>query len=120
MSNYNIEGVKRLSAIRSNIYAFGRLLFREGLLSDVDCDSAADASWSKSSIASFESPKWYLDNKEWQWVPVPKEGLGSTKNLSSVPIDIRLKVKVAVKSKASNSALRSAHRALETSKPTSK
>lgn len=117
VSNYNIEGVKRLGAIRSKIYAFGRLLFREGLLSDVDYDPSADVPWSKSSHnPTFEAPKWYLDYKEWQWVPVPKEGLGSSKNGSNVPIDVRLKVKVAIKSKASSSALRPANRALDASK----
>ena len=122
VSNYNIEGVKRLGFIKNKIYAFGKLLHREGLLSDVDYGVYADASRSKSSHASFESPRWYLDNKEWQWVPVPREGLGLPKNSPTVPIDVRLKVKVkvALKSKASSSALRPANRTVETSKSTSK
>lgn len=95
VSNYDIEGVKRLGSIKNKIYAFGRLLFKEGLL-DVDISS---------SNASVESPRWYLDHKEWQWVPIPKEGLASAKNSSSAPIDVRLKVKVALKSKTSSSAM---------------
>lgn len=110
VSNYDIDGVKRLGSIKNRIYAFGRLLFREGLLLDADYD----ASWSKSSNPSIESPRWYLDYQEWQWVPAPREGLGPYKDLPQVPIDVRYKVKVAVKAKASNSALRSAYRALET------
>jgi len=110
VSNYDIEGVKQLGFIKSRIYAFGRLLFREGLLLDADCDaSPADASWSKSSNPSIESPKWYLDYEEWQWIPVPREGLGLSKPSPTLPIDVRLKVKVSVKNKASNSALRSAY-----------
>jgi hypothetical protein len=120
VSNYNIEGVKRLGFIKNKIYAFGKLLHREGLLLDVDGGAYADTSRSKSSSASFDSPRWYLDHKEWQWVPVPREGLGLSKNSPMVPIDVRLKVKVAVKSKASNSALRSANKAMETSKSTPK
>ena len=110
VSNYDIEGVKRLGFIKNRIYAFGRLLFREGLLLD-----AADYDASPTSTSSVESPKWYLDYNEWQWVPVPKEGLGPYKNSPSVPIDVRFKVKVSVKAKPSSSALRSAYRALETS-----
>ena len=109
VSNYDIEGVKRLGSIKNRIYAFGRLLLREGLLLDAEYDP------SSPSHSSAESPKWYLDYKEWQWVPVPKEGLGPYKNSSTVPIDVRFKVKVPLKSKPSNSALRSAYRALETS-----
>ena len=116
VSNYDIEGVKRLGSIKNRIYAFGRLLFREGLLLDADYDASyTDASSSKSSNSSIESPKWYLDYREWQWLPVPKEGLGSSKNSSTVPGDVKLKVRVSVKTKVSNSALRSAYRALETS-----
>jgi hypothetical protein len=99
VSNYDIEGVKRLGSIKDKIYAFGRLLFREGLL---DVDTPPEGPWSKPN-ASVESPRWYLDYKEWQWVPVPKEGLGSSK--TSAPIDVRLKVKVALKTKTSSSAL---------------
>lgn len=114
MSNYNVEGVRQLGTIKNRIYAFGRLLFREGLLSDAEYDdSSADPSWSRSSHPSVESPKWYLDYNEWQWVPVPKEGLGPYRGLPSVPIDVRLKVKVAVKSRVSSTALRSAYGALE-------
>lgn len=116
VSNYDIEGVKRLGPIKSRIYAFGRLLFREGLLLDADYDdSSADPPSPKSSHSPTESPKWYLDHKEWQWVPVPKEGLGPYKNSPTVPIDVRMKVKVAVKAKASSSALRPGYRAFETS-----
>jgi len=112
VSNYDTQGVRRLGSIKNKIYAFGRLLFREGLL-DVDDASPADP---PSSHSPVESPKWYLDYKEWQWVPVPKEGLGSSKTSPSASIDVRLKVKVALKSKTSNSALGPASRALETSK----
>ena len=120
VSNYDIEGVKRLGSIKNKIYAFGRLLFREGLL-DLDVASPADAPWSKSSShASVESPKWYLDYNEWQWIPVPKEGLGPSKTSASASIDVKLKVKVTLKSKTSNSALGPASRALETPKPKSK
>ena len=112
VTNYDIDGVKRLGFVKSQIYAFGRLLFREGLL---DVDISADAPWSKSPYASIESPKWYLDYKEWQWVPVPKEGLGSV-NATPAPIDVRLKVKVALKAKTSSSALGPAKGASETSK----
>jgi hypothetical protein len=119
VSNYDIQGVKRLGFIKNKIYAFGRLLFREGLL-DVDGASPADAPWSQSSSASAESPKWYLDYKEWQWVPVPKEGLGSPKTSPPAPTDVRLKVKVPLKSKASSSALGPTSRTLETSKSKSK
>ena len=119
VSNYDIHGVKRLGFIKNKIYAFGRLLFKEGLL-DVDDTSPTDASWSQSSSASAESPKWYLDYKEWQWVPVPKEGLSSSKPSPSASIDVRLKVKVALKSKASNSALGPTSRTLEMSKPKSR
>ena len=118
VSNYDIEGVKRLGSIKNKIYAFGRLLFREGLL-DVDVASPADAPWSKSSSnASVESPKWYLDYNEWQWVPVPKEGLGPSS--ASASIDVKLKVKVTLKSKTSNSALGPASRVSETPKSKSK
>lgn len=106
VSNYDIQGVKRLGSIKSKIYALGRLLFREGLLDVRD----ADPSWSKSAI---ESPMWYLDYDRWQWVPVPKDGLGSSKNPLSASIDVRLKVKVPLKSKASNSALGPTNRTLE-------
>ena len=106
-----------LGSIKNKIYAFGRLLFREGLL---DVDVPADAPWSKSLSASVESPRWYLDYKEWQWVPVPKEGLGSSNPSPSTPIDVRLKVKVALKAKTSRSALGPAKRVLETSKSKSK
>ncbi|KAF9647360.1 hypothetical protein BDM02DRAFT_3188026 [Thelephora ganbajun] len=117
VSNYDIEGVRRLGSLKSKIYAFGRLLFREGLLSDLDCDpSSTDPSWSKSSNSSAESPMWYLDYKEWQWVPVPKEGLGSSNNPPSAPIDVRLKVKVALKAKTSSSALGPGSRPFGTSK----
>ena len=112
VTNYDIEGVKRLGFIKSQIYAFGRLLFKEGLL---DVDIPVDAPWSKSPYASIESPRWYLDYKEWQWVPVPKEGLGSSK-ATPAPIDVRLKVKVALKAKTSSSALGPAKGASETSK----
>ena len=114
VSNYDIEGVNRLGSIKSKIYAFGRLLFKEGLL---DVDVSADAPWSKSSNASVESPRWYLDYKEWQWEPVPKEGLGSSNPPPSVPNDARLKVKVALKTKTSNSALGPPRGTLEASKP---
>ena len=105
MSNYDIDGVLQLGSIKNRIYAFGRLLFREGLLLDADYDAS-----STSSNSSIESPKWYLDYQEWQWVPVSKESLGPSKNSPSIP-----KVKVAVKTKASGSALRLVYRALETS-----
>ena len=101
VTNYDIEGVKRLGVIKTQIYAFGRLLFKEGLL---DVDIPADAPWSKSPYASIESPRWYLDHKEWQWVPVPKEGLGPS-NPTPAPIDVRLKVRVPLKAKTSSSAL---------------
>ena len=113
VSNYDIEGVKRLGSIKQKIYAFGRLLFKEGLL-DVDDAVSPDAPWSKSSNASVESPRWYLDYKEWQWVPVPKEGLGSSNTSPSTPIDARLKVKVPLKPKTSSSALGPDSRSLET------
>jgi len=119
VSNYDIQGVKRLGFIKNKIYAFGRLLFREGLL-DVDDASPADAPWSPPSNSSVESPKWYLDYKEWQWVPVPKEGLGSSKVPPPASADVRLKVKVALKSKVSNSALGPTSRAPEKSKSKSK
>ena len=112
VSNYDIQGVKRLGSIKSKIYAFGRLLFREGLLDVHDTDPG----WSKSCI---ESPMWYLDYNHWQWVPVPKEGLGSSKNPPSASIDVRLKVKVPLKSKTSNSALGPANRKLDALKSTS-
>ena len=106
VSNYDIEGVMQLGSMKPRIYAFGRLLFREGLLLDANYDTS-------SSNPSVESPKWYLDYKEWQWVPIPKERLGSYgKNASAAPVDARLKVKVAIKTKVSSSALRSAYRAL--------
>ena len=111
VSNYDIDGVKRLGVIKNKIYAFGRLLFREGLL---DVDPSVDAPWSKSPNPSVESPRWYLDYKEWQWIPVPKEGLGSPNVSSSVPIDVRLKVKVTLKAKTSSSALGPAKRPSET------
>lgn len=117
VSNYDVEGVNRLGSIKNKIYAFGRLLFKEGLL---DVDLPADAPWSKSLSASVESPRWYLDYKEWQWVPVPKEGLGSSKTLPSAPIDVRLKVKVALKAKTSRSALGPTNRMTEAPKSKSK
>ena len=119
VSNYEIEGVKRLGSIKNKIYAFGKILLREGLLLDVGYDdpsSPTDGPQSKSSSPSVESPRWYLDYKRWQWVPVPKEDLGSSKNLPMVPVDGRLKVKVALKAKVSNSALRPANRILESPK----
>ena len=112
VTNYDIEGVKRLGFIKTQIYAFGRLLFKEGLL---DMDISPQTPWSKSLYASVESPRWYLDYKEWQWVPVAKEGLGLP-NTTPAPIDVRLKVKVALKAKTSSSALGPAKRASETSK----
>ena len=115
VSNYDIEGVKKLGTIKNKIYAFGKLLSREGLLSVGDT-SPVDPSRSKSSSASSESPKWYLDHKEWQWVPIPKEGLSSSQTSSSAPIDVRLKVKVTLKSKSSRSALGPSNRTPETSK----
>ena len=115
VSNYDVQGVMRLGSIKNKIYAFGKLLFREGLL-DVDDISPANAPWSTPSNSSVESPKWYLDYKEWQWVPVPKEGLGSSKTPPSASIDVRLKIKVPLKSKTSSSALGPTSRTLETSK----
>lgn len=112
MTNYDIEGVKRLGFIKTQIYAFGRLLFKEGLL---DMEIPADAPWSKSPYAAVESPRWYLDYKEWQWVPVPKEGLGSS-STTPAPTDVRLKVKVALKAKTSSSALGPAKGPSETSR----
>jgi len=112
VTNYDIEGVKRLGFIKTQIYAFGRLLYKEGLL---DMDIPPEAPWSKSPYASIESPRWYLDYKEWQWVPVAKEGMGSS-NTTSGPIDVRLKVKVALKPKTSSSALGPAKGPSETSK----
>lgn len=106
VSNYDIQGVKRLGSIKSKIYALGRLLFREGLLDVGDAEPA----WSKSAI---ESPMWYLDYDQWQWTPVPKEGLGPSKNPPSASVDVRLKVKVPLKSKASNSALGPINRKLD-------
>lgn len=81
---------------------------------DVDDAVSADPPWSKSFNASVESPRWYLDYKEWQWVPVPKEGLGSSNASPSAPIDARLKVKVPLRAKTSSSALGPASRRLET------
>ena len=110
LSNYDIEGVKRLGTIKNKIYAFGRLLLREGLL-DVDYDdtSFSDASRAKSRNASVESPKWYLDYKRWQWVPTPKgsSGLISVQGLSK---------KVAFKAKDSGAVNSSIERSVHPSR----